>query len=111
MDDLLHVAISIWPRKTAQNLAAVTHVSERAAEFWLAGKYDMSLPAARELLRTEQGFEYLTALVGEDCEAAWFQRCKLAHEVGVTSRRIKAEQKRIEKLRAAQAQLAMKLDE
>ena len=71
----------------------------------------MSLPAARELLRTEQGFEYLTALVGEDCEAAWFQRCKLAHEVGVTSRRIKAEQKRIEKLRAAQAQLAMKLDE
>lgn len=108
---MLKIATAIWPKKTAQSLAHATHVSERAAEFWLAGKYDMSLPAARHLLRTEDGFDYLVALVGEDCDALWFQRVRLAHELGVSSRAVKAEEKRIAKLRAKQQQLTFDLDQ
>lgn len=106
-DQILSVARAIWPAKTAQHLAFHTTVSERAAEFWLAGKYDMSLAAARELLRSEHGYEFLTALVGEDCEALWFKRAKLAHEVGITSRAIRAQEKRVEKLRAQRRQIEM----
>jgi hypothetical protein len=101
------VARALWPTKTALNLASHTNVSERAAEFWLAGKYDMSLAAARELLRSEHGYEFLTALVGDDCEALWFRRAKLAHEVGITSRAIRAQEKRVEKLRAQRRQIEM----
>jgi hypothetical protein len=111
MADMMRIAAAFWPKKTAQNMAHATHVSERAAEFWIAGKYDMSLSAARHLLRSDEGFDYLVALVGEDCEALWFQRVKLAHEVGVTSRRIKSEEKRIAQLRAKQQQLTFDLDE
>ena len=111
MTDLMKVAASIWPKKTAQNIAHATHVSERAAEFWLAGKYDMSLSAARHLLRSEDGFDYLVALVGDDCDALWFQRVKLAHELGVSSRTIKAEQKRVADLRARHQQLTLDLDQ
>lgn len=108
---MLDVAKRIWPTKTAWHLASETKVTERAAQFWLAGKTGMTMAAARELMRGPHGFEFLVAYVGEDCEAPWFQRCKLAHEVGVTAGRIRTEQKRIEKLRAQQAQLAMKLEE
>lgn len=105
--DIAAVARAIWPIKTAQNIACETNVSERAAEFWLAGRYDMSLAAARDLLRSEHGYEFLVALVGEDCDALWFKRAKLAHDVGVTSRAIRAQEKRIEKLRAQRQQLEM----
>lgn len=104
---IVAAARALWPKKTAQYLAFNANCSERAAEFWLAGKYDMSLPAARDLLRTEHGYEFLVALVGEDCEALWFKRAKLAHEVGITSRAIRAQEKRIEKLRAQRRQIEM----
>src|SRR5947209_9918660 len=83
--DMLAVARRIWPIKTAAHLAEATGVSERAAQFWLAGTTGMTLAAARELIRSEHGYEFLVAYVGEDCEALWFRRAKLAHEVGVTS--------------------------
>jgi hypothetical protein len=111
MADLIDVAIGIWPKKTALNLAHTAHVSERAAEFWIAGTYDMSLPAARELLRTEQGFEYLVALVGDDCEAAWFVKMRLHQQVSVSSRRIRAEEKRTAALREKLNQISFDLDQ
>lgn len=107
---MLAVAKRVWPTKTAFHLADEAGVSERAAQFWLAGKTGMTLAAARELMRGPHGFEFLVAYVGEDCDALWFQRCKLAHDVGVTSRKIRAEEKRFETLKSKQQQLSLKLD-
>jgi len=107
---MLNVAKRIWPTKTAFHLANEAGVSERAAQFWLAGQTGMTLAAARELMRGPHGFEFLVAYVGEDCEALWFQRCKLAHEVGVQSRKIRSEEKRFATLKAKQQQLALDLD-
>lgn len=110
IDAMLDVAKRIWPTKTAWHLASQTHVSERAAQFWLAGQTGMTLAAARELMRGPHGFEFLVAYVGDDCNALWFERCKLAHEVGVTSRKLRAEEKRFETLKLKQQQLLLKLD-
>jgi hypothetical protein len=43
-------ARGIWPEKTAANLAAVAHVSERAAKFWLAGDRHPSARAIRAIV-------------------------------------------------------------
>lgn len=111
IEAMLTVARRIWPNKTAQHLAHATHVTERAAQFWLAGQTGMTLAAARELMRSEHGFEFLVAYVGEDCTAPWFQRSKLSHEVGVTARKIRTEEKRFEALKLKQQQLSLKLDQ
>ncbi len=34
----------LWPRKTANAIASLAHVSERTAKYWLAGAHD---PSAR----------------------------------------------------------------
>lgn len=104
IDDMLAVARRIWPRKTATNLAAVAGVTERAAQFWLAGKCGMTLAAARALIRSDHGYEFLVAYVGEDCSAPWFKRTKVAHHQHDTKRAMRAVEKKLEQLRAAQAQ-------
>lgn len=39
---LSDVARTLWPRKTAENIAAAANCSVRAAEFYLAGERDWS---------------------------------------------------------------------
>lgn len=107
MGDILAVARRIWPRKTAAHLAHATGVSERAAQFWLAGETGMTLAAARALFRTEHGYEFLVAYVGEDCEALWFKRAQLAQHQAVTKRTIRAAERKLEQLRAARQQIDM----
>lgn len=103
------VARALWPVKTAQNLAHKTQVSERAASFWLAGKYDMSLDAARALLRSEDGYAFPVALMG-DCDARWWQRVKLRYDSGKLKREIAAQQKHLAELINRSLQEDMKLD-
>lgn len=43
-------ARAIWPHKTAAHLAAAAHVSERAAEYWLAGQREPSARAIRAIV-------------------------------------------------------------
>jgi hypothetical protein len=96
---VLAVARALWPVKTAQNLAHKTHVTERAAAFWLAGERDISLDAARSLLRSEDGYDFLVALMG-DSDARWWVRTKLRRDHGDLKRQIMAQRKRLEELEA-----------
>lgn len=107
IDDMLAVARRVWPTKTAWHLASEAGVSERAAQFWLAGETGMTLANARELIRSEHGYEFLLAYVGADCEALWFRRAKLAQEHAVTRRSIRAAEKKIASLRAARDQIEL----
>jgi hypothetical protein len=108
--DVIATSRALWPAKTAQHLAEKTSVSERAAEFWLAGKYDMSLAAARDLLRSEDGYKFLVALVGDDCEARWWARVKLAYEVGTTARAIRSQARKLEQLRERTQQINLDIE-
>jgi len=44
------VAKTIWPHKTAFELAARTGASERTAKYWLAGRYEPSAAAAAAII-------------------------------------------------------------
>lgn len=107
LDDMLAVARRIWPAKTAANLAAAAGVSERAAQFWLAGETGMTLAAARELMRSEHGYEFLVAYVGADCGAAWFVRTQVAEQRASVKRSIRDARRRLDALDARQSQLDM----
>lgn len=62
---VMRVARSLWPRKTAHELAERTGVTLRQAERWLTGNYGISSEALRDLIRSEEGFRFLEALVDE----------------------------------------------
>ncbi len=44
------ISRALWPRKTAENLAAVLGKSPRAASYFLAGRYQLDGPDATRLL-------------------------------------------------------------
>jgi hypothetical protein len=106
---MMVVARELWPTGTAHHLAAKSKVSSRAAEFWLAGQRDISLEAARELLRSEEGYPFLVALMG-DCDARWWQRVKLRYDSGKLKREILAQERRLAELRNKSQQVDMTLD-
>ena len=51
----MHVARSLWPRKTAAELATITGASLRTAERWLAGERALSTSALVALIRSNTG--------------------------------------------------------
>lgn len=44
------VAKALWPHKTAAHLAAKANVTERAAEYWIAGQREPSAIAVQAVL-------------------------------------------------------------
>jgi hypothetical protein len=71
----MHVARTLWPRKTAAELAELTGASLRTAERWLAGQRPLSTDALAALIRSEHGLDFLSALMA-DAEPAWWRRAK-----------------------------------
>lgn len=108
IDLFSQIARTIWPKKTAPHFAAKADVSQRTAEFWLAGEKEISIEAARKLIQSEDGYEFLVAFMG-DSEATWWRRVMLAHELGATSRAIKAQERKIAKLKAQRDQFDLDL--
>jgi hypothetical protein len=106
---MMATAQAVWPAGTAHNLAATTHVTPRAAEFWLQGKYNLSLAAARDLLRTEEGYQFLAAMMG-DCDARWWKRVKLNAAAAETRRALAEQAKKLERLRALRQQIDLDIE-
>jgi hypothetical protein len=69
----MHVARSLWPRKTAAELATLTGASVRTAERWLAGDRALSADAVVALIRSEHGLNFLVAVMA-GAEPAWWRR-------------------------------------
>lgn len=104
LDGLIEVCRRVWPRKTAQEIAFHTGISQRSAEYWLAGKYSISLEAAKGLLRSEHGYEFLKAFMG-DSKAAWWWRVEHQSKTGDTRRQLKAVAKKLAALREQQEEM------
>lgn len=64
MADLVAAAKGLWPKKTNAELAVRTGFSDRACEAWLSMRTNMSADAVVALLRSDDGFVFLSALVG-----------------------------------------------
>ena len=95
-----------WPRKTSAHVSFLTGVSERSVQFWLAGETRMSLEHVAALLKTDEGYNILKAIMG-DAKPPWWIDTMMAAELR-TSRKIqRAEALRTERLKALRAQREM----
>lgn len=101
---IVAVLKDIWPRKTISHASYATGVSERAVKYWLAGETRMSLEHVVALLRTDDGYLILEAVMG-DCKADWWITTKNAQALRITRRQIAEAQKRLDAIKAGQAQL------
>lgn len=88
-----------WPRKTAAHVAHLTGAEERTVKFWLAGETRMSVDAIVALLRTEDGYAILEAIM-TDSNVRWWVALRTAHEIRKSRIALKAEEARHERLRA-----------
>lgn len=88
-----------WPRKTAAHVAHFTGMEERTVKFWLAGETRMSVESIGALLRTEEGYAILEAIMA-DSDAAWWLATQTAQELRKSRKTLKAEQARHDRLRA-----------
>lgn len=94
---VMRVAHSLWPTKTAAHLVARTQVSERAAKFWLAERKEMSADALVRLLRSEEGFEFLDAIMA-DARPAWWLGCQRVLAIAQVRRRQAEDRRLLEQL-------------
>lgn len=87
---VMRKAHSLWPRKTAAEVAAIAHVLPRAAERWTEGKREISADALARLLRSEQGIHFLVAVMG-DARPRWWSALLRMGLVGSIQRRREAD--------------------
>ena len=99
-----------WPKKTAAHISFLTGVSERAVQFWLAGETRMTLDHVGALLKTEEGYAILCAIMG-DCKAEWWLDTMMSAELRESRRAERAEARRTARLKALRAQREMYEDD
>lgn len=95
--EFMRLARVLWPRKTAAELAFRTGATERAAEFWLAGKFAISLEHARKLIQSDEGEKFLVPFMG-DARPEWWRALKRTIEVSQLRKEQRAVSARLERL-------------
>lgn len=103
---IANVLRACWPKKTAAHVSWLTGVSERAVKFWLAGETRMTVDHVSALLKTEEGYAILKAIMG-DARPAWWVDTMTAAELRESRRAMRAEQRRTERLKELRAQREM----
>src|SRR5262249_31496871 len=98
-----------WPIKPEKYAAHFTGKTERPVWFWLACSTRMSVEDVARLLRTEEGFLILDAIMGDDCKAKWWIATKNTHEIRMTRKQIDEVQKRLNAALASQQSFLDKL--
>lgn len=91
-DRLAEAVRTIFPHKTALNLANISGLQARSWEYFLYRKSSVSSNAIVALLHTDHGFHVLRALMG-DARPAWWAALKQAAEL----EQIKAERDALNK--------------
>jgi hypothetical protein len=90
---LISAIKQLWPRKTSQIVSHLTGCDERTVKFWLAGETRMSVESVSALLRTEEGFEILSAIMG-DQKPKWWVAMKAAMNVRRSREALEREKRR-----------------
>src|SRR5262245_2214534 len=75
---LMAVARALWPSKADMELAARADASPRMARYWLAERYDLSAEHLAALLRSDEGLQFLEAIM-DGAKPAWWRRFR--HQV------------------------------
>lgn len=83
---IARVARKLWPAKTAAHLAASSGASQRSAENWLSGCADPSGDNLAALLRSDEGFDFLSELM-DGAETRWWRAVRLRVRLAELERR------------------------
>lgn len=100
MKEVMRVARSLWPQKTAAELAFRTGVCQRTAENWLSLSTGISGPALSALIASEEGLQFIEATIiaqGKGKPVYW-NRFKSRQETALLKRDARQIQLRLEKL-------------
>lgn len=92
---VMRVAQTLWPTKTDMHLAHRTGTSDRMCRYWLANKYKLSVDDLAALLRSEEGLEVLTAMMG-NAKPVWWAGFKRGVKRAELRRQAKAIQKALD---------------
>lgn len=68
---VMRVAQSLWPKKTDMVLVDKTGASDRLCRYWLENKYSLGADHLAALLRSDEGFQILEAVIGEARPVWW----------------------------------------
>jgi hypothetical protein len=71
----MRVAQSLWPKKTDMVLFDKTGASDRLCRYWLENKYSLGADHLAALLRSDEGFQFLEAVMG-DARPVWWRSFK-----------------------------------
>jgi hypothetical protein len=88
---VMRAAQTLWPTKPDIALADKTGRSDRLCRYWLESKYRLSSDDLVALLRTDEGFHILEAVMG-DAKPLWWRDFKRS----VKRAELRREQKRIQ---------------
>lgn len=102
-EKIVSVIRRAWPKKTAAHVSFLTGVSERAVQFWLAGETRMTLEHVAALLKTEEGYAILAAIMGS-AKPEWWLDTMTAAELRASRKIQRAEQRRTARLRELRSQ-------
>lgn len=94
---VMRVARSLWPSKTALELARYTEASERLCRYWLANRYSLAADDLAALLRTDHGLHVLEAVMG-DAKPKWWRRFRRASRLAALRQEQAEQLKKIEQL-------------
>jgi hypothetical protein len=98
-------ARTLWPVKTAAQLAEITGFSQRACEAWLADDAKIPADALAALIRSTAGLYFLVAIMGAAKPPWWFWFLR-ASAVASAMRRRADDRKLIERAMGADHELA-----
>lgn len=84
----------MWPVKTDVELSIRTGTSDRACRDLLAGRGGMSLDAVARLLQSDEGFEFLVALLG-DASPQWRRSLEVHIDISLTRFAVEQQRKRL----------------
>lgn len=68
---VVRAARALWPTKPDFALASKTGASDRMCRYWLENKYSLSADHLASLLRSDEGFKILEAIISESKPVWW----------------------------------------
>jgi hypothetical protein len=96
---VMRLARTLWPSKTALELASRTGASERMCRYWMSERFDISAEHLAELLRSDAGLAVLEALMGE-ARPDWWRGFKRQVSLAAARREAQAALRRVAELEA-----------
>lgn len=94
---VMRAARTLWPAKASLELADRTGASERMCKYWLAEKYELSAEHLVRLLRSDEGFTILEAVMGDE-RPQWWRKFKRSAQLAALRKQQAEARKAIEQL-------------